>query len=388
MVRKKLLKSKAILLSLIAATAITTLSIGTTKASAANIPMKSSIQIADDMGLGWNLGNTLDAHSEAPEGATDPEAFETCWGNPVTTKVMIDKIKENGFKTIRIPVTWMEHIGAAPEYKVDEAWMARVKEVVDYAMANDLYVILNVHHDSEWLVPSYAQEAVVTDKLQKLWAQITAVFKDYNDHLIFEAVNEVREMGSPVEWSGGTEEGRRVLNHYNAAAVNVIRNSGGNNDERSIMVPTYAASGCDAAIDGFVLPSSKNLMVSIHAYAPYNFAMNCYDENQKDNFDEEDRAQLKADLDKFYGKFVAKGIPVVIGEMGTTNKNNLQDRVEHAKYYISLAKERHIPCIWWDNGQHNIGAENFAIYDRMNCNWYFPELRNALINAYNSTSFR
>lgn len=389
MVKKKLFRNKRVLLSLAAIAVIgVAFTVRGVNAYASEIPMKSSTAIVDEMGLGWNLGNTLDSYSDWVN-SSDPKEHEKSWGNPVTTKEMIDKVKEGGFKTIRIPVTWTKHIGDAPEYTIDGAWMDRVQEVVDYAIENNMYVILNTHHDSDWIIPSYEKEAEITDKIEKVWSQIADRFKDYDDHLILETFNEIREKGSPYEWNGGTEEGRDVLNHYNAAAVKAIRESGGNNDERAIIVQTYAASGSSNAIDGFVLPDSKNLIVSLHSYSPYNFAMNAYDQWQTDKWGSEaDKENLKNELQYYYDSFVAKGVPLVMGEMGSTNKNNTDDRKELAKYYIQYAKERHIPCIWWDNGLHGEGGENFGLFDRNNLNWYFPEIHNALVNSYNNTSFK
>lgn len=389
MTKRKFFSAKALLVSLVSLAALSAgLSASSIKADASEIPMKPATEIVDNMGIGWNLGNTLDSNGSWID-SKDPLAYETAWGNPVTTKEMIDKVKEGGFKTIRIPVTWTEHIGDAPTYTIDSAWMNRVQEVVDYAIDDGMYVILNLHHDGDWIVPSYAKEAEVTDKLEKVWTQIANNFKDYDDHLIFEACNEVRERGSSYEWIGGTEEGRDVLNHYNAAIVKTIRSTEGNNDERSIMVPTYAASGCDVAIKGMVIPDSKNIIVSIHSYSPYNFAMNCYDEWQTDKWGTDaDIQNLENELETYYTTFVEKGIPVVIGEYGSTNKNNTAYRTKLAKYYISFAKERHIPCVWWDNGNTEVGAENFGLFNRKYLNWYFPEIHNALVNSYLATSFK
>lgn len=387
MIRKKLLGAKILVASLIAATALTVIPSGI-EASAANIPMRSSTEIVEEMGLGWNLGNTLDCQADWLD-STDPKDFEQAWGNPVTTREMIDKVKEGGFKTIRIPVTWLNHIGAAPEYTIDAAWMDRVQEVVDYAMDAGLYVILNTHHDSDWVVPSYAKEAEVTDKLEKVWAQIADRFKDYDDHLILETLNETREKGTSYEWIGGSDEGRDVVNHYIDAAVKVIRESGGNNDERAIMIQTYGASGSNVAIDSLNIPDTKNIIVSLHSYSPYHFAMNAYDQWQVNTWGTDaDKLNLETELQYYYNSFVAKGIPLVMGEMGSTNKGNTHDRAELAKYYIKYAKERRIPCIWWDNGANNIGGENFGLFDRYNLNWYHPEIRNALVNSYNATAFK
>lgn len=389
MIKRKLLKVKPIISAILSAAALGTLiTASSVNASAANIPMKSSTEIVDNMGLGWNLGNTLDA-SASWITSGNPLESEQAWGNPVTTKDMIQKVKEGGFKTIRIPVTWQYHIGAAPEYNIETAWMDRVQEVVDYAISSGMYVILNTHHDSDWIVPSYEKEAEVTDKVQKVWAQIADRFKDYDDHLILEPFNELREKGTSYEWIGGSDEGRDVVNHYIDAAVKTIRESGGNNDERSIMIQTYGASGSSNAIDSLKLPDTKNIIAELHSYSPYHFAMNCYDEWQVDKWGtEEDKQNLENELQYYYDSFVAKGIPLVMGEMGSTNKNNTHDRAALAKYYVKYAKERHIACVWWDNGANGVGAENFGLFDRNNLNWYFPEVHNALVNSYTNTQFK
>ncbi|MBU5316224.1 glycoside hydrolase family 5 protein [Clostridium bornimense] len=347
---------------------------------------KSSKEIVNSMGVGWNLGNSLDSYSPWIT-SNNPTDYEMSWGNPVTTKAMIDKVVEGGFRTIRIPVTWDTHIGEAPDYKINDAWMKRVKEVVNYAISNNVYVILNLHHEDNWLIPSLEKEAEVTNKLEKIWFQIAYEFINYNDHLLFESFNEVREKGSPLEWMGGTKEGRAIANRYNATAVKTIRNTGGNNSKRSILIPTYAASGSYEAIKDLIIPNSKNIIVSIHDYFPYNFAMNCSDEYATDKWGSiDDKKELIERLNSFYYTFVLRGIPVIIGEFGSTNKDNLSYRVEHAKSFISYAKKRHIGCIWWDNNSNSIGAENFGLFDRDALNWYHPEIHNALINSYNNTS--
>ena len=131
----------------------------------------SAVDLVKEIRIGWNLGNTLDAPTE------------TAWGNPRTTKAMIDKVKEMGFNAVRVPVTWNTHIGPAPNYTIDQTWLNRVEEVVNYVLDNNMYAILNVHHD-DWIIPTYANEAQCKDKLTKLWQQIANHFRDYSDYLI------------------------------------------------------------------------------------------------------------------------------------------------------------------------------------------------------------
>jgi len=168
---------------------------------------------------------------------------ETAWGNPRTTKAMIEKVREMGFNAVRVPVTWIHTSDLLRTIKLTKAWLNRVEEVVNYVLDCGMYAIINVHHDNTWIIPTYANEQRSKEKLVKVWEQIATRFKDYDDHLLFETMNEPREVGSPMEWMGGTYENRDVINRFNLAVVNTIRASGGNNDKRFILVPTNAATG-------------------------------------------------------------------------------------------------------------------------------------------------
>ena len=177
----------------------------------------------------------------------------------------------------------------------------------------------DIHREDDWCIPKYTNEAEVSKKLSKLWTQIATQFKDYDDHLIFDTLNEVREVGNPLEWAGGTPEGRDVVNKYHAVALNAIRTSGGNNDERTVLLSTYAASAIQLTLDSLdsALPKDdKHIMISIHSYAPYDFAMNCGDGSIDFCGTEADKNALISDLDRYFNTFVSKGIPVVIGEIG------------------------------------------------------------------------
>ena len=154
----------------------------------------TTLQITADMGAGWNLGNTMDANPE-----------ETSWGNPAATQAMITSLKQRGFKTLRLAVTWDSHIGAAPNYTLNATWLSRVETIANYAFANDMYVIIDTHHEG-WLIPNYANQTAVSDKLSKVWTQIANKFKNYGDYLIFETMNEPRVSGSQEEWTGGSAE--------------------------------------------------------------------------------------------------------------------------------------------------------------------------------------
>ena len=346
-------------------------------ASTAFTGMRSGItalQIVSEMKVGWNLGNTMDCGGP-----------ETAWGNPVTTHAMIDKIKQQGFNTLRIPTTWNNHFGGAPNYTIDSAWLDRVEQIANYAFDNNMYVIINAHHENSWARPTYADLPTVKTKLAAIWTQIANRFKNYGDYLIFETLNEPRLEGSPEEWTGGTAEGRDCVNQENLAAVNAIRATGGNNSTRFIMCPTYAAAGYQNTTDAFVVPNNDpRIIVSIHNYSPYTFAMEYPGVSTWGT--DADKASLNAEFDLFYNKFIKNGRAVVIGESGTTNKNNTSVRVTHAEYFYSALRARQITGIWWDNNLSNVGGENFGIFNRSALSWYFPDIANAVIRGAGGTS--
>ena len=157
-------------------------------------------QLVQELKIGWNLGNTLDATGGTKN---DPLSAETSWGNPKTTEDMIKAVKEKGFNVIRVPVTWTGHLGDAPDYKINEEWLNRVQEVVNYVINNDLYCIINMHHE-DWHFPSYDNLEPAKAELVAIWKQIAARFEGYDEHLIFEGMNEPRMVNTPSEWTGGT----------------------------------------------------------------------------------------------------------------------------------------------------------------------------------------
>ena len=334
---------------------------------------KSSMDIVKEMKIGWNLGNTFDCYNYK-DYATDGE---TAWGNPKTTKQMTDAVKAAGFNAVRIPVTWGEHMNGDT---IDEAWLSRVNEVVDYVVDNGMYAIINVHHDDYiWLHPSKAEEAAVKAKYLKIWEQVANRFKDYDEHLLFEGLNEPRIMGIPEEWGSGTAEERDVINNLIAAFVETVRNSGGNNATRTLIVTGHAAAMDETAIKAIKVPDDDHVIVSIHAYSPYNFALN---DNGTSSFADSDKAELDKNFDLIKSTFIDKGIPAIIGEFGSVNKNNDDDRVRHMEYYVSAAKQRGITCFIWDNGVKE-GESAFGLLDRKNLTWYFKNVVDAAMRGVN-----
>ncbi|WP_349667556.1 glycoside hydrolase family 5 protein [Lacrimispora sp.] len=334
----------------------------------------SSRDLVREIRIGWNLGNTLDA--------TDGYGLssETSWGNPKTNKAMIDKIKAGGFNTLRVPTTWEKHLGPAPNYTIDPAWLNRVVEVVDYGIQNKMFVILNLHHE-EWHFPSYANEAAATRILTKVWAQIGERFKNYDEHLIFEGLNEPRQKGTADEWNGGNREGQEVVNRFNAAFIRTIRSSGGNNPFRHLMIPPYAATSSTNAWDNFVIPNDNKIIISIHAYTPYDFALNITGTHEWRPDNQADTGAITYLMDSIERYFISKGYPVILGEFGAMNKNNLKQRADWAYYYVKSARAKGIPCIWWDNGAVSGEGELFGLLDRNNCSFYYPDIVNAMMKG-------
>lgn len=376
MIRRTFLRGQ-ILLLLLVFLSVTLLGNINISASTAYTGMRniSSLELVKDMRLGWNLGNTLDAIGG-----------ETNWGNPRTTKAMIDKVKEMGFNTVRFPVTWEGHVGPGPSYTIDQTWLNRVEEVVNYALDNNMYAIINLHHENSWLRPTYASEEQSKAKLTKIWEQIANRFKNYGDYLIFETMNEPRVEGSPNEWSGGSYENRQVINSFNLAAVNTIRGTGGNNATRHIMIPAHAASAIDVALNDLVIPNNDSrIIISIHNYSPYYFAM---DVNGTSSWgSSSDKSSLAAEFDALYNRFVKNGRAVVIGECGTINKNNEPARIAHAEFFVKEARARGITPIWWDNGYSAPNrSESYGLLNRTALTWYHPEIANALVRGSGGAS--
>lgn len=329
----------------------------------------SAAEIVKDMKIGWNLGNTLDCYNVTWE-VSD---FETAWGNPRTTKAMIDAVKKEGFNAVRIPISWNEHMNGN---KIDGDWLNRVNEVVDYVIDNDMYAIINVHHDDyTWLNPSKADESAVKAKLVSIWEQLSDRFKDYDQHLLFEGMNEPRIIGGQDEWTGGTAEEREVINHLFQAFVDTVRKSGGNNSSRALIITSHAASIEADAVNDIVVPDDDRIIVSIHYYSPWDFAGG---ENGKSDWgSDSEKKELDKGFDFLKSKFIDKGVPVIIGEFGATNKNNDSVRASYMEYYVKSAKSRGITCFIWDNGT----KDEFGLLDRNSLTWYFKNVVDAAVKG-------
>ncbi len=335
--------------------------------------MTASQQV-EAMNVGWNLGNTLDAYGTWINNVT-PEAVETAWGNPVTTRAMIAEVRARGFNTIRIPVTWAQFTDA--DGNVDPAWMARVHEVVDWALDEGLYVILNVHHDTGehgsdkvcWIIADMGTFESVQQRFANLWTNIANEFKDYDNRLMFEGYNEMLDMNNswnaPTTGNGAYD----AVNSFAQLFVDTVRATGGNNSTRNLIVNTYVASTDQNVLNAFVLPTdtvADHLICEVHAYTPWQFCSHEGDASYT-SFDQNCQSAIDGMMNAVASFSSSRGVPVIIGEFGVESQNNDADRASYAAYYIQQATSRGIRCIWWDNGISDYGG--YAILDRNSLTW-------------------
>lgn len=356
----------------------------------------SAGEFVRNMKIGWNLGNTFDASSD--QNKEDELAYESDWCGIVTTKEMVDAVRAAGFQTMRIPVSWHNHVTQDGNYTISAVWMDRVQEVVDYAIDNDMYVIINIHHDNstDYMYP--AQEYMEQSKsyVSSVWSQIAERFADYDEHLIMEALNEPRLVGTNNEWwldmnNQDCVEAVQCINELNQVFVDTVRASGGNNRGRYLLVPGYAASLQGATNEYFVLPqdvegNDNKIMVEVHAYIPYHFALEAPGENgstdQWSADNASDTSEIDSMMDTLYEKYVQNGVGVVIDEFGARDKgNNIEARTDFAAYYVAAARERGITCCWWDNNAFAGNGENFGIFRRMVCQFLYPDLVEGMMKA-------
>lgn len=353
------------------------------------------------MGMGWNLGNQLEASSNKVPN-------ETTWGNPTITEDLIKAVKAQGFNTIRIPVSYLSKIGEAPDYTIDSAWLDRVQEVVDYVVGNDMYAVMNIHGDGyytvdgSWLLCVDDNQDEIKAKYEAVWKQIADRFKDYDEHLIFESMNEE----SDNTYGRPNKDGYANINEYNRIFVDTVRGTGSNNTKRWLLLPGWNTNiEYTVGNYGFVIPEDKlcesdgkRIMISVHYYDPYNFTI---DENSSsaktqwgkyatenfDNWGQEDH--VDSQMQMLHDTFIAEGYPVIIGEMGVQDKTHLSESFnEYRRYWLEYvvksAKANGCIPVYWDNGWN--GKNGFGLFDRTSCTVTQQSLIDAMIRAINSDS--
>ena len=361
----------------------------------------SALEFSEQMGVGWNLGNSLDAYING-------YPSETAWGNPVITQELIQSIKEEGFTTVRIPVTYMNHIDDHNNYQINEAWLDRVQEVVDWVLEAGMYPIINIHHDGNndywggaWLSieefpyenPNWQWSGLelqlnqqeIQRKYTRVWEQIALRFEAYDERLIFESANELRELwnyGDPVGPSSMVN-----LNRLNQIFVDTVRATGGNNANRYLLIAGYNTNLWITSSNhlGFQMPRDSvndRLMLSIHYYDPWDFALN-EDNDEVFKWGEEvnrigapnvdtwgHETYVRQSLNELNQKFISRGIPVIMGEYGAVDKSHVDPVAhEYRRYYLeyvtrAMMETGAIVPVYWDNGWS--GDYGFAIFNRHN----------------------
>jgi endoglucanase len=318
-------------------------------------------QVASQMNLGWNLGNTLEAICS-----------ETAWGNPATNQALINSVKAAGFNAIRIPVSWNCHITDGST-NIPADWMTRVKQVVDMAIGQNMYVIINIHWDNGWLQDHVtdAEAPAINARQNALWTQIATTFRTYDQRLLFAGTNEVHaDFGTP------TAEHNRVQQSYNQTFVNAVRATGGNNASRSLVVQTYNTN-IQHGLNFFNLPTDTitgRLMVEVHYYDPYDFTLNpngaCNfwgapfpDSGGNCNWAYEN--WVDTEFAKVRARWVDQGVPVILGEYGVETRpgKNLEARAYWNEYINRAAALNGMKTFYWDNGAPSTG-NTFRLFDR------------------------
>ena len=342
------------------------------------VPDNEAMAFVKDMKIGWNLGNTFDAFNDYSRG--DDLKIESSWVGVKTTEEMIEAVHQAGFNTLRLPVSWHNHVDE--NFTINTPWLDRVQQVVDWAVARDMYVILNTHHDvyPQYYYPDEKNYETSEKYITTIWAQLAERFQDYDQHLIFEGMNEPRPKGKGQEWwfnqdDPYCQEVAGCINKLNQAFVDTVRASGGRNADRYLMVTPYCATPEAATnLNWFKLPqdaADNRLIVSVHAYRPYDFALEM---PGVDSYDLVKNAGQLSEIISFmsslYKTYVANGIPVVLGEYGAIEKNgNLQDRATFYAYYVATASSRNIPCVVWDNHAFKGDGERFGLLYRKKLTW-------------------
>ena len=324
---------------------------------------KTASQLVPMMGKAWNLGNALECTSDGTVG-------ETLWNNKVpVSKALFDLVKANGFDTVRIPVSYMDKIIQTSDgtYTIDTAYMARVKQVVDAALDAGLFVIVNIHHDGsdgvqgKWIDISKtgAEFEAVKTKFSDVWAEIAGTFSGYDQHLIFEGMNEIMISGQN---NTASTSAYTNINALNQAFVTAVRGVDGNSD-RCLLIPGYNTN-IDATVSGmFVKPvdtTENRLMLSVHYYDPYDFTLN---ENGTDEWDF-DTEYMEGQIQKIATFANGLNMPVVLGEYGAIDKGNDDYRVYYIGNLNIIADSYNIVTSYWDNGY--TGQYGFALFDRTN----------------------
>ncbi|MFE0590029.1 cellulase family glycosylhydrolase [Micromonospora echinospora] len=333
-------------------------------------PVTDAMTAVAAMQPGWNLGNSLDA--------VGPD--ETAWGNPRITPELLDNVRAQGFKSIRIPVTWSAHTGGAPNHTIAAAYLNRVKEVVDWALADGFYVMINIHHDSwQWINTMPTDRTGVLTRYNAIWTQLATTFRGSSPKLVFESVNEPQFTGS-----SGDAQNATLLNELNTSFYRIVRASGGNNANRLLVLPTLHTSSEQARLDElrstFTALNDPFLIATVHFYGYWPFSVNVAGGTR---FDATVQKDLTDSFDRVHDTFVARGIPVIIGEYGLlgfdrhTGTIQQGEKLKFFEFLGHYARSKKLTTMLWDNGQH---------FHRTGLTWQDPELFGQIKSSWTTRS--
>lgn len=317
-----------------------------------------------EMGTGWNLGNTMDGH-------TGFTPNETLWQNVETSQFLIDSVHDLGFNTVRIPVTWGTMIDDENGYAINDIWLSRVQDIVDYCISQDMYVIVNIHHDGAeqngWLRIGSEDFDSVKEKYAAVWTQIAERFKNYDEHLILESMNEV--VGPDDSNAGILQDTQRIM-ELNQIFVDTVRGTGSNNAVRWLSVPgryTNIQNMTNAEV-GFDIPTDtveNRIFAAVHYY-DWNFGM--LENMNITEWDPSFNTKLQLDFVKLYERFTSQGIPVIMGEYGCINKNNPEQRAYHVESVNRFCQMYGVVPVYWDQGWYDRSAAeadySYTLVDR------------------------
>ena len=365
-----------------------------------------------EMGLGWNLGNQLDAYEEDPDSKDYLMPSETVWGNPKVTKAALDSVKTAGFTTIRIPVTWLAKIGPAPEYKIDAKWMARVTEVVGFAHEVGFEnVIVDMHHDEDhddghWqdlknASTDAALNAAIKKEITAVWTQIAENFKSCGPWLMFEGFNELNdgEWGESKAFKANPSLQCDIINEWQQTFVDAVRATGGNNATRWLGIAPYCANPKYVQYLKMPKDPANRLMLDVHFYDPDAFTLGRTGADGKDylpysdwgHTGAKDRKASKYDEDHvkevfgmLYDNYIAKNIPVYIGEIGCSRRDKQNDprgwafSLYYMEYIAKAARTYCLPAVLWDCGGKGVPGPEHHYYFRHDSGKYYPDAKEAI----------
>ena len=360
---------------------------------------ETATEAVRNMGVGWNLGNTLEANNQQVHDVTQDSYWgqqdlssETCWGNYVTKPALLKMMKDAGFGAIRVPVTWYNHMDK--DGNVDATWMQRVHEVVDYVISQGLYCILNVHHDTgadseswkSWIKADATNYNTHKNRYEKLWQQIAEEFKDYDQLLLFEGYNEMLDAQS--SWNFAQNDASyTAINQYAQSFVDAVRATGGNNTQRNLIVSTYAAAAGSGSwstklqdpLKKMQIPTgeSNHIIFEVHNYPTLT-------NNGSVRTINSIKSEIDAWITNLKNHLVSKGAPVIIGEWGTSDGNNDYDNrrtlmLQFADYMVSSMKQSDIATFYWMGLSESL-YRLFPVFNQ-------PDLVETILKAYHGADY-